>query len=193
MINYTLARYYIGTKRKLKLMRNAMYICLGVLIPLVLPIVILEAHGIALIWLELVALLAFFGFVISGGLCSLLFIWGIFLGLYSSPILTRQLRKALTPASAGNKATARGAEVQAKRKRAREWINKSFVVKFDRGIWCVIVRVPVRVADLTNFNSNLDIIADRLAELSGSRSSGWESLTIPGSVPAYYKVMLLRK
>lgn len=196
MINddsYLVARNMVKTKRRISTLCAWWLTCLGVLVPLALTRAFLVKQGYAFPLFDLV--IFFLGVV--GVLCFAFWFGfigvGLFGGLFACPWQTRDLRRNLLPPMPGKVDSSRGAELMAKRKRAREWIGQSFVASCGRRLLIVIVRLPRFVEDEIDMEQSLNRVANRLARANGMRYGAWEDLVLGTKSPKYYKFVVLRK
>lgn len=191
--SYLVAKSMIKIKRRIANLCAWWVTCLGVLVPLALTRAFLVKQGYAFPLFDLV--IFFLGVV---GVLSFV-LWfafvgiGLFGGLFACPWQTRDLRRNLLPPMPGKVDSSRGAELMAKRKRAREWIGQSFVASCGRRLLIVIVRLPRFVDDEIDMEQSLNRVANRLARANGMRYGAWEDLVLGTKSPKYYKFVVLRK
>lgn len=191
--SYLVAKSMIKTKRRIGTLCAWWVTCLGVLVPLALLQAFLAKQGHAFFLLDMAIALLFFGWLLSFVLFVLFLVGGVFDGIFSCPWQTRDLRRNLLPPMPGKVDSSRGAELMAKRKRARDWIGQSFVASCGRRLLIVIVRLPRFVEDEISMEQSLKRVADRLARSNGAHYGAWEDLVIGKRNPKYYKFVVLRK
>lgn len=191
--SYLVAKNMIKTKRRIGTLCAWWLTCLGVLVSLVLTRALLVKQGYTFPWFDLVIA----GLVAVGVLCFAFWFAfvgvGLFGGLFACPWQTRDLRRNLLPPLPGKSDSSRGAELLAKRKRAREWIGQSFVASCGRRLLIVIVRLPRFVDDEIGMEQSLNRVANRLARANNANYGAWEDLVIGKRNPKYYKFVILRK
>lgn len=191
--DYSVAKQKVKTRRCISDLCAGWLICLAVLAPLALIQALLRMQGYAFYWLNSAFDWGLFAFVI------LFFVWlafcgyGAVIGLFSCSWQTHELRKGLLPPLPGKVDSSRGAELLAKRKRARSWLSQSFVANYGRLGYVVIVRLPTYVDEEENLNGSLARIANRLASASNMRYGTWEPLMVGHFFPKFYKFVILRK
>ena len=191
--DYKVAQSKVKLRRCISDLCAGWLICLAVLAPLALVRALLRMQGYSFTWLNSMFDGVSFAF---GGLVFLslaLYAYGAIGGLFACSWQTHELRKGLLPPLPGKVDSSRGAELMARRKRARSWLKQSFVANYGRLGYVVIVRLPTFVEEEDNLNANLDKIANRLASASNMKYGTWEPLVIGRFFPKYYKFLVLRK
>lgn len=191
--DYEVAKNMILTRRYISDLCAGWLISLAVLAPLALVRALLRMQGYSFTWLNSMFDSVSFAF---GGLVFLslaLYVYGAIGGLFACSWQTHELRKGLLPPLPGKVDSSRGAELMARRKRARSWLKQSFVSNYGRLGYIVIVRLPTFVEEEDNLNANLDKIANRLATSANMKYGTWEPLVIGRFFPKYYKFLVLRK
>lgn len=191
--SYLVARSMVKTKRRIASLCAWWLTCLGVLVPLALTRALLVKQGYAFPLFDLVVnILGYLGtfffvlwliFVFYGAIC----------GLYACLWQTRDLRNNLLPPMPSKIDFYKGSELMDKRRRAREWINQSFVASCGRRLMIIIVRLPRFVEDEMDMEQSLNRVANRLARANGMRYGAWEDLVLGTKSPKYYKFVVLRK
>ena len=190
--SYLVAKNLVKTKRSINVLCAWSLTWWGVLITLTLLRALLVKQGYVFPWFNLliddlghvgVTLLAFwFAFVAYGAIC----------GLYACVWQTRDLRNNLLPPMPSKIDFYKGSELMEKRKRAREWINQSFVASCGRHLMIIIVRLPRFVEDEIDMEESLNRVASRLARANRAHYGAWEDLVIGTKSPKYYKFVVLR-
>lgn len=191
--DYSVAKHKVKTRRCISDLCAGWLISLAVLAPLALIRALLHMQGYSFTWLNSAFDWGLFAFVI------LFFVWlafcgyGAVIGLFSCSWQTHELRKGLLPPMPGKVDSSRGAELLAKRKRARSLLSQSFVANYGPLGYVVIVRLPTYVDEEEDLNSSLARIADRLASASDMKYGTWEPLMVGHFFPKFYKFLILRK
>lgn len=191
--DYEVAKNMVLTRRYISDLCALWLICLAVLAPLALARALLRMQGYSFDLLN--SMYDGFSFGFSGffilflALCA----YGTIGGLFACSWQTHELRKGLLPPLPGKSDSSRGAELMARRKRARSWLKQSFVANYGRLGYVVIVHLPTFVEEEENLNANLDKIANRLASSANMKYGTWEPLVIGRFFPKYYKFLVLRK
>lgn len=191
--SYLVAKSMIKTKRRIVTLCAWWVTCLGVLVPLALLQAFLAKQGHAFFLLDMAIAFLFFGWLFSFVFWFAFVGVGVFGGLFACPWQTRDLRRNLLPPMPGKVDSSRGAELMAKRKRARDWIGQSFVASCGRRLLIVIVRLPRFVDDEIGMEQSLNRVANRLARANNANYGAWEDLVIGKRNPKYYKFVILRK
>lgn len=191
--DYEVAKNMILTRRYISHYCTGWLICLAVLAPLALVRALLRMQGYSFTWLNSLFDGVSFAF---GGLVFLslaLYIYGAIGGLFACSWQTHELRKGLLPPLPGKVDSSRGAELMARRKRARSWLKQSFVANYGRLGYVVVVRLPTYIDEEENLEKSLVRYANRLASSSNMKYGTWEPLVVGRFFPKYYKFLVLRK
>lgn len=191
--DYEVAKSKVKLRRYISDLCAGWLICLAVLTPLALVRALLVKQGYSFDLLNSVldwGSVAFFILLFSWGA---LYGYGVIIGLFACAWQTHELRKGLLPPLPGKVDSSRGAELLAKRKRARSWLSQSFVANYGPLGYVVIVRLPTYVDEEEDLNGSLSRIADRLASASNMKYGTWEPLMVGHFFPKFYKFLVLRK
>ena len=191
--DYEVARNMVLTRRCISDLCAGWLISLAVLAPLALVRALLRMQGYAFHWLNSAFDWVSFVFIVFLLLWLALYGYGAIGGLFACSFQTHELRKGLLPPLPGKSDSSRGAELMAKRKRARSWLKQSFVANYGRLGYVIIVRLPTYVEEEENLNANLDKIANRLASSANMKYGTWEPLIVGQFSPKFYKFVILRK
>lgn len=191
--DYEVVKHKVKTRRCISDLCAGWLICLAVLAPLALGRALLRMQGYSFKWVNSAFDWGLFAFALLFFAWLALYGYGMIIGLFACSWQTHELRKGLLPPLPGKVDSSRGAELMAKRKRARFWLKQSFVANYGRLGYVVIVRLPTYVEEEENLNANLDKIANRLASSANMKYGTWEPLVIGRFFPKYYKFLVLRK